>query len=84
MATAKLMHVTGTKEVVVCDPAIREVPEYELPDGFSVQRDVLGLDVVDRDGVSAGLHADHLGRLCVSTIDSSGSPLRFELKASGN
>ena len=76
MKTVKLMHVSGTNQVVVCDPRSREAVEYELPAGYSVQSDVIGRDIVDADGVSAGVRADHAGRIFLSTMGDNGC--RFE------
>lgn len=80
MKIVKLMPVAGTGQVVVCDPRNQEAAEYELPAGYSVQSDALGRDIVDADGVSAGVHADHSGRIFVSTLGDSGEALRHELR----
>ena len=82
MKTAKLMPVAGTGQVVVCDHRNQEAAEYELPAGYSVQSDALGRDIVDAVGVSAGVHADHSGRIFVSTLGDSGEALRHELRRS--
>lgn len=79
MKTAKLMHVAGTGQVVVCDPCSQDAAEYELPAGCSVRNDALGRDIIDADGVSAGVHADHAGRIFVSTLGDNGEALRHEL-----
>ena len=80
MKTAKLMSVAGASQVVVCDHHNQEAAEYELPAGYSVQSDALGRDIVDADGVSAGVHADHAGRIFVSTLGDNGEALRHELR----
>ena len=79
MKTAKLMPVPGTGQVVVCDHSNPEAAEYELPAGYSVRSDALGRDIIDADGVSAGVHADHAGRIFVSTLGDNGEALRHEL-----
>lgn len=79
MKIVKLMPVAGTGQVVVCDPRNQEAAEYELPAGYSVQCDVLGRDIIDAGGVSAGVHADHAGRIFVSTLGDNGEALRHEL-----
>ena len=82
MKTAKLMPVAGTGQVVVCDHRNQDAAEYELPAGYSVQSDALGRDIIDADGVSAGVHADHAGRIFVSTLGDNGEALRHELRRS--
>lgn len=84
MKTAKLMPVAGTGQVVVCDHHSQEAAEYELPAGYSVQSDALGRDIVDADGVSAGVRADHVGRIFVSTLGDNGEALRHELRRAAN
>ena len=79
MKTAKLMPVPGTGQVVVCDHSNPEAAEYALPAGYSVRSDALGVDIIDAGGVSAGVHADHAGRIYVSTLGDNGEALRHEL-----